>query len=217
MNINEIVMTRQEVRDFDRWAIEILKIPGVVLMENAGKNFTHIFLEKIKPSPGAKIVIICGTGNNGGDGFVIARHLANQGFDARIVIYGETEKISGDARINYEIVKNMNLPIGKVDLSRSDIIIDAILGTGFTGVLRQDLSELIDRINSLNKTIVAVDIPSGLDCDTGFVQNAAIKADLTITFAAYKRGFLNPDSRQFTGCVSVADIGISPKFKNNCK
>jgi NAD(P)H-hydrate epimerase len=219
-----IVMTRQQVRDFDKWAIESLKIPGVVLMENAGKNFVDIIMPDIRESGVKKICIFCGTGNNGGDGYVIARHLENNNFRTKAVIVGDIEKIAGDAKTNLEIIRNMGLKIeniGTVEMTSEskiaevmrgfDLIIDAIFGTGLTGQLRPEYQCLINAINSAGRDIFAVDIPSGLDCDTGDPLGCAIKAKRTITFVAMKQGVLNDSAKQYTGKVDVASIGIAVK------
>lgn len=219
-----IVMTRQQVRDFDKWAIESLKIPGVVLMENAGKNFADIIMPDIRQAGLKKICIFCGTGNNGGDGYVIARHLENNNFQTKIVIVGDIGKIAGDAKVNLEIIRNIGLQIENLgtaemvsqniiaDLMKDcDLVIDAIFGTGLTGQLRPEYQSLINAINSAGRDIIAVDIPSGLDCDTGTPLGCALKAKRTITFAAMKQGFLNAAAKQYTGKVDVASIGIAVK------
>jgi NAD(P)H-hydrate epimerase len=221
----DLVLTRQQVRDFDAWAINAACVPGVVLMENAGSGCAEIVLAQLEKPVGSKVCVFCGPGNNGGDGFVIARHLKNAGVDVAIALCGPASKIKDDAEVNYKIVKDkMEITITEFEAASANIekeigtfagdsvlIVDAIFGTGLTGVLRADFVRLINAINSLNKPIVAVDIPSGLDCDTGEPLGAAIKAASTVTFAAAKKGFLNPRSAQFTGQVYIASIGIEPK------
>ncbi|MGD0784637.1 MAG: NAD(P)H-hydrate epimerase [Sedimentisphaerales bacterium] len=220
----DLVLTRQQVRDFDAWAINTACVPGVVLMENAGSGCAEIVLAQLEKPAGSKVCVFCGPGNNGGDGFVIARHLKNAGVDVAIALCGPASKIKDDAEVNYKIVLNMKIAVEEFDTAsaniekeietfagNSDLIVDAIFGTGLTGVLRYDFVRLINAINSLNKPIVAVDIPSGLDCDTGESLGAAIKAVSTVTFAAAKKGFLNPRSAQFIGQVYIASIGIEPR------
>jgi NAD(P)H-hydrate epimerase len=223
-NQNDLVLTRQQARDFDAWAINTACVPGVVLMENAGRGCAEIVLAQLEKRIGSKVCVFCGAGNNGGDGFVIARHLKNAGVDVAIALCGPASKIKDDAEVNYKIVRKMEIAIEEFETASaniekdveafagdSDLIVDAIFGTGLTGVLRADFVRLINAINSLNKPIAAVDIPSGLDCDTGGPLGAAIKAASTVTFAAAKKGFLNPRSAQFTGQVYIASIGIEPK------
>lgn len=218
---NDLVLTRQQARDFDAWAINTAGVPGAVLMENAGRGCAEIVIRELKKSGGTKICIFCGTGNNGGDGFVIARHLKNEGFAVKIAICGQSSKIKGDAEINYKIAHNMGISIKELELTdieraienfagECDLIVDAIFGTGLTGALSGGFDKLINAINSLNKPIAAVDIPSGLDCDTGCPLGTAIRATLTVIFAAAKKGFTNADSAKYTGEVYIVSIGIDP-------
>lgn len=219
-------MTRQQVRSFDNWAINTLGIDGAVLMENAGRSCAELIREKLTSIDGTCVGIFCGTGNNGGDGYVIARHLANAGIDARIAICGDRSAITGVARANLDVVERMALPIERIDITRvrledpisvfsnsCDLLVDALYGTGLKGPLRDDSTKLIEAINELNLPVVAVDIPSGLDCDTGLAIPVAIKAIATVTFVAVKQGFkILPGSTEYTGDVFVASIGISPSF-----
>lgn len=216
----DLVLTRQQVRDFDAWAINTASVPGVVLMENAGRSCAEIVISELKKRNGSKVCIFCGTGNNGGDGFVIARHLKNAGFSVVVGLCGPSSKIKGDALVNYKIASNIKITIEELpDRENSvralakdcDLIVDAIFGTGLTGSLAGGFDKLINTINSLNKPIVAVDIPSGLDCDTGLTLETAVKAIATVTFAAAKKGFKSPESAQYTGDVYIASIGIEPK------
>ena len=219
------IFTGDQVRQFDAHAIDVLGIPGVVLMENAGKNCAEMILGRLKEHAGADVCIFCGTGNNGGDGYVIARHLVNAGVNARIVICGDSEKVKGDARINLDIARKMNIAECSLDLQgsdiaeqiselagQSDIIVDAVFGTGLKGKLTDQYIELIERINSLGKDVIAVDIPSGLNCDTGQPSPTAIKATATVTFVAVKKGFTYHHANAYTGQVYIASIGIASGF-----
>ena len=221
----DITMTVEQCRQFDQRAINVIGIPGVVLMENAGRSCAEIIIARLKQTGGRKVCIFCGTGNNGGDGFVIARHLHNAGLLPSVFICGEATKIKGDAELNYKIVSKMNIAVGginpaaenvekQIDASAGgcDLLVDAIFGTGFSGVLKGGFEKIVRKINLLGKTVVAVDCPSGLDCDTGEPAGAVIKADITVTFAAAKCGFKNPESKKFTGEIYVASIGIEPNF-----
>jgi NAD(P)H-hydrate epimerase len=213
-------MTRQEVRDFDAYSINTLGIPGVILMENAGRGCSEIAIAELKKRGGSKVCIFCGTGNNGGDGFVIARHLKNAGFDVNIVLCGPAAKIKGEALVNYKIAVNMETEIKefaepeKIDAGKlaadSDLIVDAIFGTGLAGKLKPGFAKIIESINALNKPVIAVDIPSGLDCDEGKPLPTAIKAIATVTFVAAKKGFQSISSAEYTGDIYVASIGIEP-------
>ncbi|HBG28924.1 MAG: NAD(P)H-hydrate epimerase [Planctomycetes bacterium GWF2_41_51] len=220
---NDTVLTRQQIRDVDAWAINTLGVPGVVLMENAGRGCTEIIISELKKRGGSKVCIFCGTGNNGGDGFVIARLLTNAGYKVKILLCGPTAKIKGDAQINYKIAVNMQIPITELSLTPEkvnedvrrlagdcDLIVDAIFGTGLSGELAGNFAALINAINSINKPVIAVDIPSGLDCDNGESMSTAIKAISTVTFVAAKKGFQNQRSIEYTGAVYIASIGIEP-------
>jgi NAD(P)H-hydrate epimerase len=219
-----VVMTRQQVRDFDAHAINDLAIPGVVLMENAGRGAAEVIIERLPRDRKTRVCLFCGTGNNGGDGYVIARHLVNNGVKTQTIICGDAAKIKGDALINLNIIKAMNLPVRQLepasgDLVRQvrdltggcDIIVDAIFGTGLKGQLAGEYVQLISCINATGIDIVAVDIPSGLDCDTGEPLPVCVEASATVTFAAVKKAFAEyPDCAQTTGEVYVASIGIEP-------
>ena len=221
-NKKTVVMSRNEVRAFDQWAINTLGIPGVVLMENAGHSCAELIKEKLSGIAAPKVCIFCGTGNNGGDGFVIARHLLNSGFDIVIVICGERSKIKGDAKTNLDILEQMGRPIEQLNLcadirnqvkafaAGADMLVDSLFGTGLTGRLNSEYKELIESINSLNRPVLAVDIPSGLDCDSGKPLGAAVKAAYTVTFVALKNGFTAPQAAEYTGEIFVASIGVEP-------
>jgi NAD(P)H-hydrate epimerase len=219
-----VIMSRDQVRAFDAFAINEIKIPGVVLMENAGRITAELTANLLDQSNSASAAIICGYGNNGGDGFVIARHLLNKGFNVTTILLGNPQKITHDAGINYNALKNMGHKIHEIDpasqtapenllalIKNTDIIVDAIFGTGLKGPVRENYCQIFETINSLNKIVVAVDIPSGLDCDTGQILSSAIKANYTVTFAAMKKGLAeNKNAIKYTGPITVASIGINP-------
>ena len=210
-------LTRDQVRNVDRQAIEHYHMSGLVLMENAGHNAATIIDERLGPN--AQAWICCGHGNNGGDGCVIARHLSNRGWSIRLMITGDENRMTPDTLANYRIIRAMGIDItvaadattqnAEIDrVTEADVVIDALLGTGFRGAVRSPTDTLINRINTVTKrTIVAIDLPSGLDCDTGVPSNATVCADLTITFVARKIGFDAPHAAAYVGHVEVADIG----------
>jgi hydroxyethylthiazole kinase-like uncharacterized protein yjeF len=221
-----VVMTRDEVRAFDAWAINTVGIPGVVLMENAGRCCAELIKEKLQDANEPKVCIFCGTGNNGGDGYVIARHLANDGVEICVVICGSHEKIKGDAEINLEIIEKMGLHIEHLDITDNrltekvagftqdcDILVDSLFGTGLKGTLNDEYVRLIEAINAQAIPVIAVDIPSGLECDTGRPLGAAVKAEATVTFVALKKGFTFDVAAAYTGKVFVASIGIEPEMR----
>jgi hydroxyethylthiazole kinase-like uncharacterized protein yjeF len=217
-----VVMTRDEVRAFDAWAINTLGIPGVVLMENAGRSCAELIGDKLKDIAGPKVCIFCGTGNNGGDGYVIARHLINRGIQVAVVVCGDRNRIKGDAKINLDILERMGRPVELLNPAGRDIadqvklfsagagiLVDSLFGTGLRGQLSDDYIRLIEIINACNSPVLAVDIPSGLDCDAGEPLGVAIRAAWTVTFVAVKKGFVSANAAQYTGEIFVASIGIA--------
>ncbi len=213
-------LTRRQVREVDRIAIEERGIPGLTLMENAGRLAARLILDL---TPGlASAAIVCGRGNNGGDGFVIARHLSEAGAAVEVILACDPERLTGDAAANARAVEKLALPCRRFDsaeaikstsphLSSKQVIVDAVLGTGFSGSVRPPLNLAIEAINaSGGPTIFAVDLPSGLDCDSGRPSNATVRAHHTITFIARKTGFDAPGAAAFTGVIHVVDIGVPP-------
>lgn len=186
-------------------------------MENAGRNAAELIRRKFGNI--ARAAIFCGGGNNGGDGYVIARHLHNAGLSVRIIQTSHPERMTPDARANYQIATAMKIPSQQLlDVSNlqtladsfdgDEIVIDALLGTGFTGQPRSPMAEIINLFNRVPKrATVAIDVPSGLDCETGLPSNATVNADMTITFVGPKRGFLSDTAKPYLGEVTVAEIG----------
>jgi len=216
------ILTRQQVRDYDAWAIQQMAIPGVVLMENAGRSAAEIALTMLGPNRNSKVGIFCGAGNNGGDGFVIARHLANSGVTVQIICCAVRGKMTGDALVNLTICEKMALPIVWLEQSENTLypqihglcegctlLIDAIFGTGLKGELSSFYVALISCINSLTVPILAVDIPSGLDCDQGIPLPVCIEAAATVSFVAAKPGFFQEgQTLPVLGDLYIASIGI---------
>jgi NAD(P)H-hydrate epimerase len=217
---DSIHLTRAQVREVDRRAIEDYGIPGIVLMENAGGNAASLVLGWTPT--GRTVAIVCGRGNNGGDGFVIARHLFNAGVGVELFLACDPRQLTGDAATNARIAEKMALATQLFDtperieragaaLGRAGVIVDAILGTGFSGQVRSPLDAAIEAINRAGAgggaMVVAVDLPSGLDCDTGVPSNATVRAGHTITFVARKAGFAASGAAAYTGEVHVAAIG----------
>ncbi len=219
-----VVMSRDEVRAFDSWAINTLGIPGVVLMENAGRSCAKLIKDKLIGIAEPNVCIFCGRGNNGGDGYVIARHLLNSGFKVIVVICGDRNRIKGDAKINLDILERMGQPVEQLNIADEDIskrikdfangadmLVDGLFGTGLNGQLSDEYKQLIESINAQNCPILAVDIPSGLDCDSGQPLGAAIRAAYTVTFVAVKKGFkVASSAADYTGEIFVASIGVEP-------
>ena len=217
------ILSCEQVRACDNIAIERYQIPSIVLMENAGAAAARYIISLLKTPETGQVGIIAGVGNNAGDGFVVARHLYNVGVTLRILICGSRERIKGDALVNLRIIENMDLAINylnqqtssdiagviKTQASCAEIIIDAMLGTGVAGAPREPIRSAIKAINELKTTVVALDTPSGLDCDTGEPLETAIRAQHTVTFAAMKKGFQAASAAQYTGHITVASIGIN--------
>ena len=220
-------LTRDQVRKVDELASRELGIPSIVLMENAGRNAAEIVRARFGPSGPigkGRIVVFAGQGNNGGDGFVVARHLANAGSAVDVWLCGEREALTFDAGMNLRILERMGMKIGEVKtadavaaaaatIGAEDVVVDALLGTGFRGNVREPIATVIAAIDrSKRRAIVAIDLPSGLDCDSGQPSNATVRANLTVTFVAPKVGFAAAGASAFTGEVVVADIGAPPSL-----
>ncbi|MBW2050949.1 MAG: NAD(P)H-hydrate dehydratase [Deltaproteobacteria bacterium] len=213
-------VTAEEMRRLDNKTISECGVPGVVLMENAGRGAAVLAQEHFGLLTGRSIAVISGRGNNGGDGFVMARVFHGWGAHVRIYLLGSRDQVNGDARINLEIAFNLDLEIvevsedsgpDRIDLSNADMIIDAILGTGLNAEVRGLYREVIDRINKSGRTVVAVDVPSGLDSDTGRIWGSCVRADLTVTFGLPKAGLFLPPGEVLVGRLEVVDIGIPPQ------
>jgi NAD(P)H-hydrate epimerase len=214
--MNAFSLSRDEVREIDRRSIEEFGVPGIVLMENAGRGCAELLMRlNLERKP---VAILCGPGNNGGDGFVIARHLDNSGWPVTVAVFAEPESVKGDALANLRICEASKADIhwdtegrGEGRFSRiathSGWIVDALFGTGLSRALSSPFDELVSIVNASRNPILAVDIPSGLDCDTGEPLGPTIRAAHTATFVAHKRGFANPESRKWTGEIHVVDIG----------
>jgi len=226
-----LTLSREQVRRLDRMAIEQLGIPGVVLMENAGRAVAEETLRLVTRNPprepaSVTAAVLCGGGNNGGDGYVAARHLHNAGVRVLVFHAAEPARHGGDAGVHRAIVAKMGLASRDVldeeqlgaaaaDLEKANVLVDALLGTGFTGDVRPHLAAIIRRCNALaleNRKVVAVDVPSGMNCDTGAAAQPTIRADLTVTFVAAKKGFLSMDAKPYLGRIVVATIGTPPEL-----
>lgn len=212
-------LDRQQAREVDRRAVEQYGLSGLVLMENAGRACADTLCKVGVAGP---VVICCGRGNNAGDGFVIARHLDLWGETARVLMFSDPGRLSGDAAVNYEVLTKCNVPIVMVDradderferaIQDADWIIDALLGTGARGAPRPPLDGVIRRLNEHPAKKMAVDLPSGLDCDTGEPAKITFRADHTCTFVALKAGFAAKPAQKLLGKIHVLDIGAPRKL-----
>jgi NAD(P)H-hydrate epimerase len=207
-------MKRDQVRQVDQTAIEQLGMSGLVLMENAGRGAA----EKIAAfcSREVTVCLLCGAGNNGGDGYVIARHLQLLGHSVRIISLVPLEKLSGDADANARIAQRSNLPIHVAEDADSlqrlivdgECVVDCMLGTGATGEPRGIHGDAVRLANQRSGPRVAIDLPTGLDCDSGQPAETTFRADLTITFVAEKDGFHAAEAKPWIGNVEVVGIGV---------
>ena len=213
------LVTSEEMRRIDRKAIEEIGIPSIVLMENAGLKVADAIEKKYGPLKGKYVYIFAGSGNNGGDGMVVARHLFNQKVKAKIFLLAEKKNIKGDAATNLAITEKMGIPMREItspafmeslekELAKADIVVDALLGTGAKGAPRGLMKKVIDLINKHSKNTVAVDIPTGVDADRGEVRGEAIKAEYTVSLAYPKRGLYLYPGMDYAGEIEIADIGI---------
>lgn len=214
------IVTAAEMQAMDRQTIEEIGIPGRVLMENAGRGATRFFLERVyaKGAPG-RVGVIAGRGNNGGDGFVMARYLAQLQIEVVVFLLATRDRVGGDAEINLKLLQQLQIPIVEVPdaerlatqhsrMQHMAYWIDAIFGTGLNADVRGHYREAIAFINSLNRPVYAVDIPSGINADTGQRCGTAIRATATATFAFAKIGHLIQSGIDHFGAVDVIDIGI---------
>ena len=218
-------LTRAEVREIDRQAIADWGLPGVVLMENAGRSAVEMLLART--GAGDRFAVVCGKGNNAGDGFVMARHLRNRGQQVHLFLAASAVSFTGDAATFFRVLAKMDVPIhdlsdatpGKwrtlIADSRATWVIDAVMGTGLTGPVREPFATAVAAINASHLPVFAVDLPSGLDCDTGEPTGPCVKATCTGTFVARKSGFDNPASQTWTGEVQVLDIGVPRELIEN--
>jgi len=204
-----IRLTRAQVREIDRRSMEEYHIPGIVLMENAAIGATGYALYMLRGHYESTVCVAVGPGNNGGDGLAMARHIHNQNIRVEIVLSDDPSGFKGDALINWEIVQRLKLPIlDEPPTSPRGLWIDSLYGTGLTRPITGKAARIVAAINTSHSPVLAVDIPSGLDADTGDpIGDVCVRAQTTVTFVAEKAGFANPASKVFTGDVYVGDIG----------
>ncbi len=211
------LVTAESMRAVDRHAIDVMGIPGLDLMEEAGMGTVGVLVEVTGVEAGDRVVVVCGKGNNGGDGFVVARGLRGFGVEVDVFLLGTAADVTGDARTNLdfldpgsftEITDEKGLDALAEALDEADVAVDAIFGTGFSGEPRGLAGDAIAIINSSDLSVLAVDVPSGLDASTGGVEGECIIAEWTSTMAFPKKGFFLHPGREFVGDIHVVDIGI---------
>jgi ADP-dependent NAD(P)H-hydrate dehydratase / NAD(P)H-hydrate epimerase len=249
------VLCAASMRRADQITIEQIGIPGFTLMESAGREAAEVAQEMIEvicgsesdadlgwsgrdwtekdtlaiPAPSAHIVCLCGKGNNGGDGLVMARYLSGYGHQVTVLLFAQKAEYSGDAALNLGILEKVaekqSISITTFSdisslsaLPPSDLVIDALVGTGLNSTIRQPLSDVISWVNAQTAPVLSVDIPSGLSSDSGKVLGAAVHAHVTVTLASLKPGLLIEDGPDYVGALHVVDIGIPPfVIDSNCQ
>ena len=225
--------TKAECQRVDLLATKVYGMESCMLMENAGRGAVDTLLPLLadvmidsKTGKRDEVVILCGKGNNAGDGFVMARHLDNRGIRVRVLLLVDPSQLSGDALLNWNILVKSSIPYTVFQASNANSIqawlcettktpvclVDAMLGTGASGTPRKPYAEAIEWFNEQTAMKIAVDIPSGLDCDSGSCSSVCIRADHTFTFVAIKSGFEIASAKKQTGLVHVVDIGVPRKL-----
>jgi len=202
--------------EMDRLSQEKYGIPTLILMENAGRGVSEEVMKEL--SGKGKVVIVCGKGNNGGDAITCARHLMNNDIDLEIFLIGKTEELKGDAKTNYEIIRKMGALVRELSFESMEffekqleyavIIVDGIFGTGLSREIREPYKTVIEKIKASGKSVISVDVPSGLNATTGEVLGTCIKAKKTVTMAFPKTGFKKKQGPEFIGELIVKDISI---------
>jgi NAD(P)H-hydrate epimerase len=219
------VLSRAQMRAFDKHAIDVCKVPSLVLMENAGRGAADVIEREVlggRPD-GKRVVIVCGAGNNGGDGFVVGRHLLARGARVEAWLAGDTAKMTTDCRANYDAFLGLG---GRVDvlapsaldpfrvaLAGADVVVDALFGTGLDRALGDLFAGIVTFINDARARKVALDVPSGMNADTGVAMGTAVRADVTVTFAHLKLGHVTGQGAHLSGVVKVVDIGVPSSLR----
>jgi hydroxyethylthiazole kinase-like uncharacterized protein yjeF len=213
------LVTSESMRAIDRECIDNAGIPGLKLMESAGVGTARFIERTVGPLAGKRITVVCGKGNNGGDGFVIARELRSRGASVGVYLAGHREDVCGDARANLErlgreavVELTEGRSVGELvqAMAKSDLVVDAVFGTGFDGVPRGLSGTVIGQINLCGRPVLAVDVPSGLNATTGVAEGECVRATWTCTMGLPKRGFYLLPGKEYTGEVHVVDIGVPP-------
>jgi NAD(P)H-hydrate epimerase len=213
------ILTAAQMREADRFTIEEIGIPSLVLMENAGRQVVAAIEAAYEPQLAGRVAVLCGRGNNGGDGFVIARTLLQRGVDTAVFVIGSLGDVRGDARTNLDILGRLGVTVVEIgeeqswelhfsEISQCTLIVDAILGTGLKAAVSGMLETVIADVNAADIPIVAVDLPSGLSADSPHLPGDCVNAAMTVTLAAPKLPLVLPPGETHAGDVVIADIGI---------
>jgi len=220
------LFSTKQIRQIDEYSINKLGIPGIVLMENASREIFQNISERIEYLESRKIGFVCGKGNNGGDGFATARNFSNAGYEVIVIYLGSEKEMSEDSRFNFQVLRKLSLTNKKIELKKFSstqslsslkscrIICDALLGSGTQGLLREPYLSIINYLNKLNAIKVAIDIPTGLNADSGYTE-ISFKADFTVTLGQLKRGLFFGDGYAYSGEVEKGGIGIPDSLYYN--
>jgi len=218
------ILNKEQMQEADRITISEYGVPSIVLMENAALSVLKIIEEKFPDI--SRVAVLCGKGNNGGDGLALARHLFNKGYDTKIYLFAKPKDLKGDPKINFLICQKMGIEIKSVPSEKQfyeifpqlfdyPLIVDGLFGTGIDKPLEGFWANVVEAINSLKSIILSIDIPSGLSSSTGEVLGPAIKADVTATFGAYKIAHIFPPASNYCGKVHLFEIGIPRELISN--
>ena len=205
-----------EMRRLDEAATREYAIPSLLLMENAGRSVCDLVSREYEP---CKVLVLIGKGNNGGDGLVVARHLANRGYKVEVALLEDPSKFKADPLLNFTMVRKMKIPRMQISETateeevltlcrKADLVMDAIFGIGLNSPVGGVFETVIRALNKSGKPVVSLDVPSGLDGDTGWVHGVAVKAAWTVALALPKAGFYENEGPQHTGEIEVVDIGL---------
>jgi NAD(P)H-hydrate epimerase len=218
MNEQTVLYRASQVRELDRIAIEDMGIPGLCLMERAGTAAFH-FLQT-RWSQARRIVVLCGIGNNGGDGYVLARLAYLAGYDVTVLQVGDTTRLKGDARVVFEAMTKVGLTVqvfAEKKLSFVDIVVDALFGTGLDRPITGEWRTVIEALNRCECSILSIDIPSGLHADMGTVLGVAVKAEATISFIGLKQGLFTGEGPNYCGQVYFDDLKVPTSLYKRVK
>ncbi|HET7216514.1 MAG TPA: NAD(P)H-hydrate dehydratase [Vicinamibacterales bacterium] len=213
------VVNTEQMREADRRTIEDIGIPSIVLMENAGRQSVAAMEAAFEDLAASRVAVVCGRGNNGGDGFVVARTLVQRGVDTSVFLLGSVADVRGDARANLEVLGRLGMTVVEItnaqewelnftQITDCDLVVDAILGTGFRGQLSGLLETVVADLNALGVPIVAIDLPTGISADTAQLEGPAVEASMTVTLGAPKIPLVLPPADAHAGDLVIADIGI---------
>ncbi len=213
------VLSSRQMREADRRTIEDVGIPSIVLMENAGRQVVAAMESTFESLDSMSIAVLCGRGNNGGDGFVVARTLIERDIDVAVYLFASSADVRGDARINLDVLRNLGVDVVEIadagawelhgrEVLAADVIVDALVGTGLSAPLSGLYETVVADVNASPRPVVAIDLPSGLSADDHAVNGPAIDASLTVTLGAPKLPLVLPPGEALSGTLVIADIGI---------